>query len=61
MYQPCYVCRKIVKPANYIALDDFGDPQICCEECYDRAKIFFVRNERRNFNGNIRRSNEDRE
>ena len=37
----CVVCSSGVAEANHIALDDNGDPQVICDECYDKVRIFF--------------------
>lgn len=54
----CYVCRDFVKEANHIGIDNLGDPKVCCEKCYDRAKIFFDEAERRKNNAKFRGSSE---
>lgn len=37
----CIICSSIVREAEHIAIDDNGDPQVICDKCYDKARIFF--------------------
>ena len=37
----CVVCSSIVKDVKHIAIDDKGDPQVLCDECYEKVRIFF--------------------
>ena len=37
----CVLCSSNVAEAKHIALDDNGDPQVICDECYDKVRIFF--------------------
>lgn len=37
----CVVCSSDVKEVNHIALDDDGEPQVLCDECHDKVRIFF--------------------
>ena len=37
----CLVCSREVKDAEHIAIDDYGDPHVICETCYDKVRIFF--------------------
>ena len=37
----CVLCSSDVAEANNIAIDDSGDPQVLCDECYDKVRIFF--------------------
>ena len=37
----CIVCSSNVEEVNHLAIDEEGDPQVLCEECYDKVRIFF--------------------
>ena len=37
----CVVCSQTAQEAKHIAIDENGDPQVLCEECYDKVRIFF--------------------
>ena len=37
----CVVCSSVVEEANHIAIDRNGDPQVLCEDCYQKVRIFF--------------------
>lgn len=37
----CVICASPVSEAKHIAIDDNGDPQVLCDECYEKARIFF--------------------
>lgn len=37
----CTMCSSDVLEANHIAIDKNGDPQVLCEECYEKVRIFF--------------------
>ena len=37
----CVVCSYEVVGAKHIAIDDKGDPQVLCDECHDKVRIFF--------------------
>ena len=37
----CVVCSSEVVEAKHIAIDDNGDPQVLCDECHDKVRIFF--------------------
>ena len=37
----CIVCSLEVEEANHIAIDENGDPQVMCDECHDKVRIFF--------------------
>lgn len=37
----CVVCSSDVAEAKHIAIDDNGDPQVLCDECHDKVRIFF--------------------
>lgn len=37
----CAVCSSEVEEANHIAIDDNGDPQVLCDECHEKTRIFF--------------------
>lgn len=37
----CVVCSSEVEEAKHIAIDDHGDPQVLCGECYKKVCIFF--------------------
>lgn len=37
----CVVCSSEVAEAKHIAIDDNGDPQVLCDECHDKVRIFF--------------------
>ena len=37
----CVVCSVDVAEVNHIAIDDCGDPQVLCDECYEKVRIFF--------------------
>ena len=37
----CIVCSSNVEEVNHLAIDEEGDPQVLCEECYDKVLIFF--------------------
>lgn len=37
----CVVCSSEVAEAKHIAIDDKGDPQVLCDECHDKVRIFF--------------------
>ena len=37
----CVVCSSDVEEANHIAIDKNGDPQVLCDECHDKVRIFF--------------------
>ncbi len=37
----CVVCSSDVAEAKHIAIDDNGDPQVLCEACHEKVRIFF--------------------
>ena len=37
----CVMCSSNVAEAKHIAIDDSGDPQVICDECHDKVRIFF--------------------
>ena len=37
----CVVCSSDVAEAKHIAIDNNGDPQVMCDECYDKVRSFF--------------------
>ena len=37
----CIVCSSDVAEAKHIAIDENGDPQVMCDECHDKVRIFF--------------------
>lgn len=37
----CVVCASAVTEAKHIAIDDNGDPQVICDTCHDKVRIFF--------------------
>ena len=37
----CVVCSSAVTEAKHIAIDDHGDPQVLCDKCHDKVRIFF--------------------
>lgn len=37
----CVVCSGDVVEATNIAIDNNGDPQVLCDECYEKVRIFF--------------------
>ena len=37
----CVVCSSNVEDANHIAIDNNGDPQVLCDECHEKVRIFF--------------------
>lgn len=37
----CVVCSSAVTEAKHIAIDDNGDPQVLCDKCHDKVRIFF--------------------
>ena len=37
----CIVCSSVVEEANNIAIDENGDPQVLCDECHSKVRIFF--------------------
>lgn len=37
----CVLCSSDVEEANHIAIDEEGDPQVLCDECYEKVRIFF--------------------
>ena len=37
----CVICSSDVEEANHIAIDEHGDPQVLCDDCHDKARIFF--------------------
>lgn len=37
----CVVCLCEVSDAEHIAIDDYGDPQVLCESCHEKVRIFF--------------------
>lgn len=37
----CSVCSCEVREAKYIAIDENGDPQVMCDECWRKIRIFF--------------------
>ena len=37
----CVVCSSDVKEAKHIAIDKNGDPQVICEACHEKVRIFF--------------------
>ena len=37
----CTVCSCDVSDAQHIAIDDNGDPQVMCNDCHDKVRIFF--------------------
>lgn len=37
----CVVCSSAVVEAEHIAIDDKGDPQVLCDECHEKVRIFF--------------------
>lgn len=37
----CVLCESDVLEANHIAIDDNGDPQVICDKCHEKVRIFF--------------------
>ena len=37
----CIVCSCEVRDAKYIAIDKNGDPQVMCDKCWEKVRIFF--------------------
>lgn len=37
----CMSCSSEVSEAKHITIDDNGDPQVLCDECYEKVRIFF--------------------
>ena len=37
----CIVCSSEVAEAKHIGIDDKGDPQVLCDQCHDKVRIFF--------------------
>lgn len=37
----CMSCSSEVSEAKHIAIDDNGDPQVLCDECHRKFRIFF--------------------
>lgn len=37
----CVVCSLDILDVKHIAIDDDGDPQVICDECYEKVRIFF--------------------
>lgn len=37
----CIVCSSDVAEAKHIGIDDNGDPQVICDQCHDKVRIFF--------------------
>ena len=37
----CVVCSSAVSEAAHIAIDKNGDPQVLCDECHEKVRIFF--------------------
>lgn len=37
----CSVCSREVREAKYIAIDEKGDPQVLCDECFEKVRFFF--------------------
>ena len=37
----CVICSSTVEEVNHIAIDEQGDPQVLCDECHDKVRIFF--------------------
>lgn len=37
----CTICSSDVEEAKHIAIDDNGDPQVLCDKCHDKVRIFF--------------------
>lgn len=37
----CASCSSDVAEAKHIAIDDQGDPQVLCDECHKKFRIFF--------------------
>lgn len=37
----CVICSSKVFEANHIAIDNNGDPQVLCNECHEKVRIFF--------------------
>lgn len=56
----CAVCSSSVSEAKHIAIDNNGDPQVLCDKCHDKVRIFF---EEVTYNGKRKssRSNEGSE
>ena len=37
----CVMCSSDVAEADHIAIDENGDPQVLCNECHEKVRIFF--------------------
>ena len=37
----CVICSSDVEEAKHIAIDENGDPQVLCDECHQKTRIFF--------------------
>lgn len=37
----CVVCSSTVVEVKHIGIDDSGDPQVLCDECHEKVRIFF--------------------
>ena len=37
----CHICGAVVKDAKHIAITREGDPVVVCDDCYNKASIFF--------------------
>ena len=37
----CVMCSSDVAEAKHIAIDNNGDPQVICDQCHDKVRIFF--------------------
>lgn len=37
----CVVCSSDVEEVKHIAIDENGDPQVMCDECHNKVRIFF--------------------
>lgn len=37
----CHICGAVVKDAKHIAVTSEGDPVVACDDCYNKASIFF--------------------
>lgn len=37
----CVVCSSDVEEAKHIAIDENGDPQVLCDLCHAKVRIFF--------------------
>lgn len=37
----CIMCNSDVAEATHIAIDKNGEPQVLCDECHEKVRIFF--------------------